>query len=109
MPRHRDPVWGADLSGFLPHLTIAVRLRNDGADRLAQIHGSMQRGSRLAAVPAQIVTDETIPPDVLAGIIRTAAESWLDHDAYDAIVASEETKALAERIHPLQKDAGDAS
>ncbi len=88
------------------------------------------RFSRLAVVPAQIVslglvtappkaTDrrsftgetvqcEAIPPDVLAGIIRDAIESRIDKATYAAVLAEEEVtrERLAERLLPLMGEDG---
>jgi hypothetical protein len=88
------------------------------------------RFSRLAVVPAQIVslgletapakpTDrrsftgetvqcEAIPPDVLAGLIQEAIETRLDRGAFEAVLAREMTtrEGLAKRLRPLLNDAG---
>jgi hypothetical protein len=86
------------------------------------------RFSRLAVVPAQIVslglqtapakpTDkrsfrgetvqcEAIPPDVLAAIVKGAIEDRLDHDAYELVLAKEEMtrEVLAAQLRPLLDD-----
>jgi hypothetical protein len=86
------------------------------------------RFSRLAVVPAQIVslglqtapakpTDkrsfqgetvqcEAIPPDVLAAIVNGAIEDRLDHDAYELVLAKEEMTrgVLAAQLRPLLDD-----
>jgi hypothetical protein len=51
----------------------------------------------------ETVQAEAIPPDALAGIVRTAIETRLEGAAYAAVLAEEETTrlTLTKRLRPL--------